>query len=646
MASWSRLNKFAQNNLLREYEQKQQANLQRDIRKLEKDIAAQDRAAAGGGRTVGRDTMAGRRITGGGGGGARSTGAASIDPREGIYDPRQPAKGGDVNITPGFRDEAGAVPGSGAQLPPNVRPQLDQLGRDAVSADPNQEIGADVSAIGGTTFGTYTDVNKLQENLEGAGVAFTAEDLAGMSHEEKTALAKKLSGKGELGTYEQGDVGTLTRSGMRSQRTGRYSVGGITDEVKNTEAGKAYTDAVARSDRTYRQLRQQGASARDARSRADRTYNQTMKAAGLPTDPNKLRQVINTQMNDPTQFLTSAAEGGEYSMTGDFSKEYWQGKYDEGVAGNVSRQENINAFRQDLRDKAEAEKQRHIDQYGYDLRDVPPEYREQVAQERRATEEHQTRLDEIREEREASVDAWKEREERLGSQLEGYGEAERSKLSERREKLLAKTRQDLRSRGLTSSTALESALRGIERGAAKDLRDLNERITKEKMTYMSQLTGDTLQAQQAATDFAAAIAESRWQSMTQVYNRMSEATQSNVAQRQAALDRMLQRSIADTQASTQRFAATTSAAASRYGSQQSAQAQRYSAEKQYQAQMSGQSTDLKKALMQMKLGFAEMGTKKSIAALQADAQVSAARAGKTGRTFFDLAAEGKIKTKR
>lgn len=620
MAAWNRLNSFAKQQRLAEHERNQRIAAARALKKMQADV----------------DKFEAEAKKGGGGDG----------PVHILTNPDVP-----VSVEQGDRTQADMVarakgtvntPGaldSGAALPPNENPELNQLGRDAV--DPMSPVARTETGRGGYTFGEYQDVDRLRKSLEGAGESLTADQLGEMSHQQQIDLAKKLSGKGDLGQFEEAQLGPrLDYSGILSQ--GRFTADKIPTD---TAVGKALKAASDRYNSFYRRDRRHGASHQQARNKGKKVFEHFMASRGYSSNLKDLQRQLQIESSKPGAFLEKALETG-VTAQGELSQDYWQRKIEGAETANIQRDEKIAEYRSDMETKAAEEKQRHIDMYGYDLRHVPPEYRDQVAAEKRAQEEQAQRLEAIEEERAKAVAAFKEREEALGAKLEGYGEAERGQLAKRREQLLAKTRQDLRNRGLTSSSALESALRGIERGAAEDLKMLNERITKEKMNYMSQLTGDTLSAQTAATEFAAAIAESRWQQMTQVYNRMSEATQSNIAQRQAALDRMLQRSIADTQAGAQRYSAYMGASASRYGAQQQAAAQRYSADKSYSAQISGQASDLKKAMMQMKLGFAEMGSKERIASIGADAQVRTAKVGKTGRTPFDLAAEGKFRGPR
>lgn len=93
--------------------------------------------------------------------------------------------------------------------------------------------------------------------------------------------------------------------------------------------------------------------------------------------------------------------------------------------------------------------------------------------------------------------AYGQRTQQLGGLLTGLGEAQRETMRQQFEQAKATKQQELLSRGLTSSTALDAAMRGLERDYQYNLRQLEDQLTRQKMEYMTGLTGEELQARAA-----------------------------------------------------------------------------------------------------------------------------------------------------
>jgi hypothetical protein len=131
-----------------------------------------------------------------------------------------------------------------------------------------------------------------------------------------------------------------------------------------------------------------------------------------------------------------------------------------------------------------------------------------------------------------------QREQDLSGLLEGYGEHELGRIEQRREQLRAQAKQDLLSRGLTSTSAYDASMRGIEQTAGDQIRGYQDALTRQKMDYMSMLTGDTLQARAGAAGFAADQAGSRF-GASQVPTQSMERLASLLAQQRSDAARIL-----------------------------------------------------------------------------------------------------------
>ena len=77
------------------------------------------------------------------------------------------------------------------------------------------------------------------------------------------------------------------------------------------------------------------------------------------------------------------------------------------------------------------------------------------------------------------------RDDELTQYLEGLGDEERRRLEKQRTTLKATQKEDLMRRGLTSTTALNAALRGVDQVANESLGAMEERLRKQKLDYRS-----------------------------------------------------------------------------------------------------------------------------------------------------------------
>lgn len=79
--------------------------------------------------------------------------------------------------------------------------------------------------------------------------------------------------------------------------------------------------------------------------------------------------------------------------------------------------------------------------------------------------------------------------------LEGLGETQRKDLHRRYDKVGSNFRQEVTGRGLAGSTGLQGTMLGVEAGRNKDLRRLEDQLTRERLGYDATLSGESLAAQ-------------------------------------------------------------------------------------------------------------------------------------------------------
>lgn len=93
------------------------------------------------------------------------------------------------------------------------------------------------------------------------------------------------------------------------------------------------------------------------------------------------------------------------------------------------------------------------------------------------------------------------RTQQLSSLLSGYGDAQREKQQMGFEKQAAGLTQDVISRGMFGTSAFDAQRRAMERNQRAQGRQLEDQLTREKMGYMKDLTGEELQARTGKLDF-------------------------------------------------------------------------------------------------------------------------------------------------
>lgn len=145
----------------------------------------------------------------------------------------------------------------------------------------------------------------------------------------------------------------------------------------------------------------------------------------------------------------------------------------------------------------------------------------------------------------AAATAYGTREADLSQLLTGYGESDIAAVDRQRQEALAQARQNMLRRGLTSTSAYDAAMRGVEQTSAQNLADLQDRLTRQKMDYLSALSGQTLGARMGAADAAATAAMQAYQMRQSPIETLQSAAQIAAAQREAELQRQLEYSKID-----------------------------------------------------------------------------------------------------
>ena len=167
------------------------------------------------------------------------------------------------------------------------------------------------------------------------------------------------------------------------------------------------------------------------------------------------------------------------------------------------------------------------------------QYQSIVEQQKKLADQQTEALMAAQRQREELAQQYATREEDLASHLEGLGDAQRRTIEQRRDQLLGGTAQDLISRGLYGSTVLDSARRGIEQGSAEQMRQLEEGLTREKIGYLSSLSGERLQALGESIDFATDVAGQSFAMGSTPMQLQLELQKLASAERQAELDRRM-----------------------------------------------------------------------------------------------------------
>ena len=131
------------------------------------------------------------------------------------------------------------------------------------------------------------------------------------------------------------------------------------------------------------------------------------------------------------------------------------------------------------------------------------QYQTAIEEQQRLADEQQAQLEQIQQQYDDLATAYDERDAELSQYLEDLGGAERERLEQRREQAKATAKQDLLSRGITSTSALDAIMRGIDLSTDQSLRAFEEGLRQQKLDYRATFSGETLAAREQATQFGA-----------------------------------------------------------------------------------------------------------------------------------------------
>jgi hypothetical protein len=457
-------------------------------------------------------------------------------------------------------------------------------------------------------------------------------DYANMSFEEMQGLASESNLGRVVGTgkqrYNIDDTGNI--SGVRGDYDNRYmsalaSAGGENAEAYGS-AQQAYESKYKQMSDWYRKNKKwSNRTKAKAEAGAAREYQRSLQSAGI----------------QPGQ--TAAQMFKEQGIGNQLLQQEWTGKLEQKQDQVFSKFDEDTQYNQALKAKI-------AEQFGFEnqLMTESPEYiqmQEAIAEQRKLVETQAEQMDWIKGQYGQLQQDYEARDTELTGYLEGLGETERRELNRQRQQMKAGQKEDLMRRGMTSSSALNAALRGVDRTSNEGLGALEERLRKEKMTWRAQFSGETLGAQQQALSFAERGAQAQMEAGTTVPQTMAQLAQMLSDQR-----------VAKEQQQTGLIGAALGAEASRFGAAQSAAASRYASMMGYKSDVAAvnqrdrqagldAATSKYKIDQDTKLGYSNLQNQLSLQQMQNRGQVAANNA-LPGKTFMDLVSAGKVKTRR
>ena len=165
-----------------------------------------------------------------------------------------------------------------------------------------------------------------------------------------------------------------------------------------------------------------------------------------------------------------------------------------------------------------------------------PEYQQMqqmIQLQRDMVSQQQQQLESSKSQYEQLAADYASRDSELTGMLEGMGAGERADLEKQRTQMMAAQKEDLSRRGITSTSALGAAMRGVDIASNESLGKLEERLRKQTMDYRAQFSGETLQAQERATNFSTAAAQANFAAGQNVAQGMTGLAEMMAAQRTA-----------------------------------------------------------------------------------------------------------------
>jgi hypothetical protein len=192
---------------------------------------------------------------------------------------------------------------------------------------------------------------------------------------------------------------------------------------------------------------------------------------------------------------------------------------------------------------------------------------EAIAEQEELVRAQQEQLTQVQERYDQLAQDYQSRDEQLTQYLEGLGAEERKALEKQRMQLKASQKEDLMRRGLTSTSALNAAMRGVDLAANESLSQMENRLRQQKLDYKAQFSGESLAAKRMAAEYGSEASMLMFQSGTMVPQTMAQLAQMLSEQRIAREQNRYGIAGAALGAEAQRFSATQSAAASKYATQ-------------------------------------------------------------------------------
>jgi hypothetical protein len=147
--------------------------------------------------------------------------------------------------------------------------------------------------------------------------------------------------------------------------------------------------------------------------------------------------------------------------------------------------------------------------------------------------QQQAQLEQSKSQYEQLAADYEARDSELSGMLEGMGATERADLEKQRTQMMAAQKEELSRRGITSTSALSAALRGVDLASNESLGKLEARLRQQTLDYRAQFSGETLQAQERATNFSTAAAQANFAGGQNVAQGMQGLAEMMAAQRTA-----------------------------------------------------------------------------------------------------------------
>lgn len=417
------------------------------------------------------------------------------------------------------------------------------------------------------------------------------------------AMARALAGGGSTGTAVGGNYTDTVRDILDITGTGDINTLRVAVKPEQPETYQAYKSAITAYDAAAEAALKAGYSGPQIRARAEANYRKRLEQFGV---------------------------------------DYIDRNSASGKVGLYDRQ--LQQYQEDLKyNEALKAKQADVQQAQNEAMLNSPEYQqmqEAIAQQKELVDTQRQQMDMLQGQYEQLQQDYAARDQELTQYLEGLGDQERKALEKQREQMKAAQKEDLMRRGLTSSSALNSELRGIDTMANESLSQMEARLREQKLNYRAQFSGETLAAQRMAAEFGLQSSNTMFEAGTTVPQTMAQLAQMLSNQRQAREQGMTSTAAAALGAEAQRFSAAQSAAASKYATSMNYKSDIAGIKQRESESLRETAFGKQKLQTETQLSYANLRNQLALTALQGENQRRANQA-LPGKTSWDKLDTGK-----